>query len=191
LTKEPWLSGTRLKVVRVLILLVVIGITVFIFSIRDRAEALAAYGYPGIFLLSLLSNATLILPAPGIALTFAAGAIFNPFWVAIAAGAGATLGELTGYAAGFSGKGAIENSEAYIRLKRLTERYGHWTIFTLALLPNPLFDLAGASAGALGMRVPRFVFWTWIGKTLKMLIFAFAGAKSIEWLSGVFGGNVP
>jgi uncharacterized membrane protein YdjX (TVP38/TMEM64 family) len=191
LSQEPWLSGTRLKVIRVIILLIVIAITVFIFSIRDQAEALAAYGYPGIFLLSLLSNATLILPAPGIALTFTAGAIFDPFWVAIAAGAGATVGEFTGYAAGFSGKGVVENSETYLKLERLTKRYGHWTIFTLALLPNPLFDLAGASAGALGMRVPKFFFWTWLGKTLKMLIFAFAGAISIEWLSNLLGGNVP
>jgi uncharacterized membrane protein YdjX (TVP38/TMEM64 family) len=191
LSQEPWLSGTRLKVVRIITLLVVIAITVFIFSIRDQAETLSTYGYPGIFLLSLLSNATLILPAPGIALTFAAGAIFDPFWVAIAAGAGATIGEFTGYAAGFSGKGAVENSKTYARLERLTERYGHWTIFTLALLPNPLFDLAGASAGALGMRVPKFLFWTWLGKTLKMLIFAFAGALSINWLDNLFGGYVP
>lgn len=187
MTQEPWLSGTRLKVVRIIILLAVIAITVFIFSIRDQAEALAAYGYPGIFLLSLLSNATLILPAPGIALTFAAGAIFNPILVALAAGAGATIGELTGYAAGFSGKGVVENSKVYSRLELLTEKYGHWTIFTLAFLPNPLFDLAGTSAGALGMRVPKFLFWVWLGKTLKMLIFAFAGAKSIEWLSNTFG----
>ena len=50
-----------------------VAITVYIYSIRDQAEALAAYGLPGIFLLSLVANATVILPAPGLALTFAFG----------------------------------------------------------------------------------------------------------------------
>ena len=93
--------------IRILALLLVIGITVFIYFIRDRADELTAYGYPGIFLLALLTNATVLLPAPGVAVVFAMGAIFSPFWVGIAAGAGGALGELSGYLAGFSGQGVI------------------------------------------------------------------------------------
>jgi len=36
---------------------------------------------------------------------------FNPFWVAIASGAGAALGELSGYLVGFSGQPMLEQSE--------------------------------------------------------------------------------
>jgi membrane protein DedA with SNARE-associated domain len=32
------------------------------------------------------------------------------------------------------------------------------------------------------MPVPRFLFWTFLGKTLKMLLFAYAGASSLKWL---------
>ena len=72
------------------------GITLYIFSIRDRVEQFAEFGYPGIFLIALLANATVLLPAPGVALIYAMGAIFNPIGVALAAGTGGALGELSG-----------------------------------------------------------------------------------------------
>ena len=97
------LSGWKLTFVRVLVLLAVITLTIFLILNRDRVQELEALGYPGIFLISLFSNATLILPVPGVLFTSAMGAVFNPYWVALAAGCGAALGELTGYVAGFSG----------------------------------------------------------------------------------------
>jgi len=42
---------------------VVIGISVLIYSIRDRVEEFSTLGYPGIFLIALLANATILLPA--------------------------------------------------------------------------------------------------------------------------------
>jgi uncharacterized membrane protein YdjX (TVP38/TMEM64 family) len=53
---------------------------------------------------------------------------------------------------------------------------GALTIFLLAVIPNPLFDVAGVIAGALKVRLPVFLFWCWIGETLKMLFFALAGS---------------
>ena len=184
---KPWLSGWKLTIARILALLSVIAITIYIYSIRDKADQLAGYGYPGIFLLSILGNATIILPAPVIAITYIMGAVFNPFGVALASGAGSAIGELTGYMAGFSGQGIAEQTSIYHRLERWTERYGGWTITILALIPNPIFDVAGAAAGALKMPVSRFLFWAWIGKTLKMLIFALAGAHSVDWIIHLFG----
>ena len=64
--------------------------------------------------LSILANGTVILPAPGVIFVFAMGAIFNPFWVAVAAGAGAALGELTGYLVGFSGQAVVERADSTI-----------------------------------------------------------------------------
>jgi hypothetical protein len=37
------------NLLRVLALFAVVGITVYIFSIRERVEEFAAFGYPGIF----------------------------------------------------------------------------------------------------------------------------------------------
>jgi membrane protein YqaA with SNARE-associated domain len=111
--KREWLS----KLSRILALLFVIALTVLLVINRDKVQKLEGYGYPGIFLLSMLSNATLILPVPGILITSAMGAVFNPFWVAIAAGSGAALGELSGYLAGYSGQKVVERTPTYVKLE--------------------------------------------------------------------------
>jgi len=46
----------------------------------------------------------------------------------------------------------------------------------LSTVPNPFFDLAGIAAGALKMPLKKFMFWCWIGQTIKMLTFAYAGS---------------
>lgn len=171
----------RLTLTRIMALFVVVALSVFIFSIRDRASELAIYGYPGIFLLSFMAYATVLLPAPGVAVVFTMGSIFNPLGVALAAGTGAALGELTGYLAGFSGQAVIERVEIYDRLTGWMRRNGSLTVLVLAAVPNPFFDLAGVAAGSLKMHVLRFLIWCWIGEVIKMAIFAFAGAKSIDF----------
>jgi membrane protein YqaA with SNARE-associated domain len=178
-------SKSRLTLVRVLAFLAVILISVYIFSIRDQAKELARYGYLGIFLLSILANATIILPAPGIVFVFAMGAVFNPVGVALAAGAGAAIGELTGYLVGFSGRGIVERVDLYNRLlgwMQVHKRLSYLAVLVLAFIPNPLFDLAGVAAGTLKIPVAAFLFFTFIGKTLKMLLLAYAGASSLNWL---------
>jgi Predicted membrane protein len=169
-------KGWKLTLVRALALLAVLAVTAVLYVYRDQVVKLQALGYPGIFLVSLLSNATLILPVPGVLFTSAMGAIFNPFWVALAAGSGATLGEISGYLVGFSGQGVIENQAWYDRISGWMLRYGDLTVFLMALIPNPLFDIAGMVAGALKMPMWRFLLWVWLGKCLKMLAFALGGA---------------
>ncbi len=166
----------RLTIIRLLVLIGVIALTIFLYSIRNQVRHLEGYGYPGIFLLSIVANATIIIPIPGVLLTSAAGAIFNPFWVAIAAGSGAALGEMTGYLAGFSGQAVIENAKRYEQLSNWMKKYGSITIMVLAFIPNPAFDLAGMSAGALKMPIYKFLFFCVIGKILKMMVFAYTGA---------------
>ena len=66
-------SSWRTNVLRVVALLAVIGITYYVFSIRDHVKDFEAYGYPGIFLIALMANATVLLPAPGVAIIYAMG----------------------------------------------------------------------------------------------------------------------
>lgn len=170
--KKPWVITT----VRILSLILVIGLTVCLFLFRKEVKKLEIYGYPGIFLVSILANATIILPVPGVLFTSAMGAVFNPFWVAVAAGAGAAIGEITGYIAGFSGQAIVENRKWYDRFTRWMKKYGDITILILAVIPNPLFDVAGMVAGALKLPLWRYLLWCTIGKILKMLLFAYFGA---------------
>ena len=163
----------------VLALVFVIGLSVLLFLNRDRIQenipVLEALGYPGVFLLSLVANASIILPVPGVLVTSTMGAILNPFWVAVAAGTGSALGELTGYLAGYSGRSVAARNEWYDRIENWIKRYGDWAVLILAIIPNPAFDMVGIFAGALKMPLWRFLLWCWLGKIIKMMAFAYGG----------------
>jgi uncharacterized membrane protein YdjX (TVP38/TMEM64 family) len=177
-------SKPALNLMRVLILIGIIALSVYLFTIRDQVKKLQGYGYVGIFLVSIISNATILIPIPGIAVTYAMGSIFNPIGVGIAAGSGAALGELTGYMAGFSGQAVIERAHRYQRLldwMTKHRRLSDLVIMGLAFIPNPFFDLAGMASGALKVPIWRFLFWVWLGKVMKMVVFAYAGAASLKF----------
>lgn len=175
-------SDTRQKIIRILIFVLVVGLTVYLVLIRDRIADLEGYGYPGIFLFSLLANASLVIPLPGVILTSAMGAVFDPFWVAMAAGSGAALGEISGYLAGFSGRGLASRAGWYPRVEGWMRRYGIWAVLLLSFIPNPAFDIAGIVAGAMRMPLWKFLLFCWIGKILKMLMFAYGGAGLMDLL---------
>jgi len=179
-------SKRTLNIIRVVVLLVVIAITIVLVINREKLQGLQVYGYPGIFLFSILANATILIPVPGVIFTSAMGAVFNPFWVSIAAGAGAALGELSGYLAGFSGQAVVEDSKRYDQVVSWMEEYGELTTLVLAFVPNPLFDLAGLIAGLLKMPAWKFLLYCTIGKILKMMMFAYAGDWVINLLESVF-----
>ena len=170
------------KLFRILVILMVLGLSVAIFGFRDKFAEIAALGYAGIFVVSLLGNATVILPAPSLALVFAMGSALPPLLVGLAAGAGEALGELTGYAAGFGGRAIIEDQKGYHRMAAWMQRRGGVTIFVLSVIPNPFFDLAGISAGALHYPVRRFLLFCWAGKTLKTTVVAWAGSQSAAFV---------
>jgi len=138
-----------------------------------RSGMLRDVGYVGVFVVALLSNATIILPAPGWVLTIAAGATLNPLIVAFVAGAGEALGEITGYLAGSSGSIVLEDRESYRKSARLMKRWGVWFIMALAFIPNPAFDIVGIIAGALKMPVTKFLWGTFLGKLMRALLLAY------------------
>ena len=181
---------TRLAILRILALVGVVAFLVVLFVFRDQVKSLENFGYLGIFLISIAANATIVIPLPGVAFTTAMGAIFNPLGVAVAAGLGASFGELSGYLAGFSGQAVLERAALYIRLTdwmRQHQNLAYGLIALLAFIPNPLFDLAGMASGALKLPIWKFLIACVIGKILKMLLFAYAGYYSIGWLTGLIG----
>lgn len=165
----------RTTFLRWLAFIFVIGLTVILFINRESIQYLERFGYIGIFLASLLTNASLILPVPGVLITSAMGTVFNPFYVGMASAGGATVGEISGYLAGFSGQGIVEKTKWHDRLETWMKRYGDLTIVVLAFIPNPAFDIVGMMAGAMKIPLHRFLFFCFIGKLLKMLAFAYGG----------------
>lgn len=180
-SKRPPIWAIRLF--RVFIIVLVLGLSLAIFAFRDQFVRLAAIGYVGLFLVSLLGNATIILPAPSLALVFAMGSVLQPLLVGLVAGSGEALGELTGYAAGFAGRGIIENRQKYDLMADWMRRRGDITVFVLSAIPNPFVDLAGLVAGTLRYPLWRFLLFCWLGKVIKTTLVAWAGAESLTLIA--------
>jgi membrane protein DedA with SNARE-associated domain len=169
-------------VLRGLGLLFVLSITLLIAFNKDRMKDFAGLGYAGGFLAMLGSNATLILPAPGLIIVFALGSSLNPVLVGLCGAAGATLGELTGYITGYSGLAVMDKSPMARRVQTWMQRNGSLTIFLLSIFPNPFFDLAGVLAGAGKMPVWKFQVVAFGGKFIQATLIALAGALSMNWI---------
>ena len=168
---------------RIVALLFALGITVLIFVYRDRLARFSSYGYLGLLVVNIVGNATVLLPVPSLAATFVAGGVFNPVLAGVISGVGMAIGELSGYLAGYGGTAIVEtrDRERFQRLESWMRRHGFLTIFVLAVIPNPIFDLAGIAAGVLHFPIWYFLLACFLGKAVKGLVFAFAGAQSLQW----------
>ncbi|NPA26776.1 MAG: VTT domain-containing protein [Chloroflexi bacterium] len=171
---------------RVIALVLMLALSLLILGYQEQLQRFRTYGYLGLFVLTFLSNATVIFPAPSMVLPLTMATVLNPWAVAVVSAAGATLGELSGYLAGFTGKAFVEDYRLYRRVQSWMARHGEVTLFILAALPVPIFDLAGIIAGATRVPVLRFLLWTFLGKLVKMLSITvlghWVGRKWLEWL---------
>lgn len=189
-------SKLRRLVIPVLAIAIVIFISVCLYAFgRDpeRVNQLKNYGYLGAFLISLIGNASILLP--GIALSaltglgvllYSGAGIAGPVLVGIAGGAGAALGEIVGYMAGYSGRGIIENRKLYDRLSGWVGRWGSIAIFVFALIPL-FFDLVGLAAGALRFPLWKFILICWVGRTVLYVAFVVLAALGWEAVLPYFG----
>lgn len=153
------------------------------------------WGYIGAFVISLIASATIILPAPGIAVVIAMSTALDPVILGIVAGLGSAVGEMSGYLAGTSGRALIPHRQRaqFERLHRLTDRYGAILLFALSAIPFPLFDFAGIIAGMLKIRVATFLATVAAGKSIKYILMIILGAGPLLYLQELFkmlvGGN--
>jgi len=162
----------------ILSLSLIIGVLSYLVSRNYNFQNL---GYIGVFLINLIGSATIIFPTPSFVATIAAGAFLSPIFVALFSAAGSTIGELTGFFAGRGGAELINKDVKYNKVRKWMEKYGLWVIFGLAFIPNPLFDLAGALAGASKTPVWKYLAVVFPGKLFKFIILAYTGF-------GFFGG---
>lgn len=164
-----------------------VGVTVGVIVFREEILRFRELAYLGMFLIALLTSATVILPAPGLAFVFAFGAQLNPLLVGLAAGPGAALGEMTGYMAGYGASAIVDDSPLYQRIARLVGgRFGLAFIALLAFIPNPVFDMAGMVAGTLRIKWWQFLIAVMFGKTTRSILVAHGGALGMKWIEQLF-----
>jgi len=183
-----WVRNRLLPVLGlVLIIGIVVGVFFFYRSYPERIETLQGYGYLGVFFISVLLNATIVLPAGNFLVLATMGAVLpSATLVGLAGGLGAAVGELTGYAAGYSGQAIVTRQRVYTRLKGWVERWGMLTIFILSIVPF-VFDLAGMAAGVIRFPLWKFFLACWLGRTILYLVIAWGGALGWEALLNFLG----
>jgi len=167
--------------------LIIVAGSVWVAYTQPSFEDLAVLGYPGLFLLMFLSSASIILPVPGFATVVAAGTVGNPLLIALFAGPGSALGELTGYLLGYGGRSIVGERQAGVvrRVENWLRQYGFWALLPLAAVPNPAFDLVGIAAGSLRYPVGKFFLACVIGNTIKYCSLAYLGYTA----TCLFGGS--
>ena len=183
-----WVRNRLLPIAGLLLIIgIVVGVFFFYRSYPERIEALEGYGYLGVFLISVLLNATIVLPAGNFLVLATMGAVLpSATLVGLVGGLGAAIGELTGYAAGYSGQAIVTRQRVYTRLKGWVEKWGMLTIFILSVVPF-VFDLAGIAAGALRLPLWKFFLACWLGRTILYLVIAWGGAMGWEALLNLLG----
>ena len=143
-------------------------------------------GYWGAFVVNLVGSAAVVVPVPGLAAVCAAATPdlgLNFVLLAASGAVGSTIGELTGYLAGYGSQGVVQKSRYYSNIRGWVVRRGGFALFMLAVIPNPLFDIGGIAAGSLGYPLSRFLLWVGLAKIIKYLVVAYACRQSISWLS--------
>ena len=163
------------------------------FLIDVDLARLNTYGYVGLFVVSLISAASIVMPMPGAAAITGAGAFLDPvagiptpILVGLVAGPAEAIGELTGYAAGYGGSALFRNRPIYPRVRAWMLRRGILTMFLLSSFPNPLVDVAGVAAGAVHMQLRRFLVGVLAGKIFKNIYLAAGGLAGAELVQRLF-----
>jgi membrane protein YqaA with SNARE-associated domain len=148
---------------------------------------ISAFGYLGVFVVGMITTATVFLPVPGFLFILAAAAFLNPWLVGIVAGAGMAVGELTGYVIGKGGHHALKKRN-YKWLKRgekwFSEGKGFLFIVIFAATPLP-DDVTGILGGIFRYDWRKFLLAAFIGKTLMNLALAFAGFYGTAAIAGL------
>ena len=182
------LSWTRRHYVLLSVISALIVFSVAIYFLSGLLGDVETYGYLGVFLISAMASAVIIIPIPAIAIVFGMGAVLNPWLVGLMAGLGEPIGELVAYMAGYSGRMAMENRGFYIRLSKWMERRGSLVLFLFSAIPNWFFDIVGVAAGALRYPLWKYILVVFLGKTVKGWMVAFAGYWTLRLLLQHFVG---
>jgi uncharacterized membrane protein YdjX (TVP38/TMEM64 family) len=190
--RNKWLVATIYAII-------ILGLSVGLYFLLQhllpsaaRIEKLASVAYPVVFVTTLVSNASIIIPVPiFVAIMITAAKVmaevspWGPVLIALMASTGGALGELTGYYAGYLGKKIIitEATPGYEKLVAWMKRHGPLAIFLLSLQPILPFDIAGLVSGASRIPLWKFLLPCWAGKFPKYLLGCYFGGAFLSLLS--------
>lgn len=165
------MNGKIRKFLEIAFVVFVVALSVVIFLMRDKISDVSNVGYVGLFLLCFLANSSVLLPAPSLMIAASCALIMDPLPVALSAAFGSAAGELVGYAFGTVSKDLSPRFQKILDV--LTGKVHNRTllVFVLAVLPLPLFDIAGIYSGGTKMNLMKFFAVCFVGKLIKLLVY--------------------
>jgi membrane protein YqaA with SNARE-associated domain len=191
-TTEKTTSRKREYIIGALALGLTIAACVAVVLYWDYVKQVEQYGYLGVFTISVLAGATVLVPIPGILVVFTLGSVLNPALVGIVSGMGEAVGSIGIYLSGWGGQKAVQNLNHKMvnRFVDWIRRRGEIAVFLMSAILNPLFYPFTAIAGMLRFGLVKFFFLCWGEKTVKNTIIAylgFFGLRSVLRWVGVVG----
>lgn len=159
------------NIVELLLFVLIIGLSILIFINKDKLQNVSSTGYLGLIGLCFLANSTVLLPAPSLMIAASCALILNPWLVAVFAALGSSLGEFVGYAFGKISKDISPKLQVLLDKFLSKIKNQNLFVFILALLPLPLFDVAGIYSGGTKMNPIKFFVACYMGKFIKLIVY--------------------
>src|SRR5262245_57128357 len=146
---------------------------------QDFVRRLGSFGYLGVFIVTAVANATVVVPVPYYGLIARLAHERNLVGVVLAGALGSAIGESVEFFVGRSGRGVVEETRFYQWVQQQLQH--PWrafvVLFLLAAPPNPAFDVAGLTAGALGLPFWLFFVAVFLGRIIRVGLIALVGAQ--------------
>lgn len=148
----------------------------------------AAYGYAGVFAVSLIGSATIFFPVPYFVVIFGLAPVLDPIVLVIVAALGSAIGELVGFYLGRAGEKAIHKRhwKWFETAEWWFKRHGFLTLIFLSAAPL-VADVGGLMAGTMKYDRGKFLVAMFIGKIVKFAVIVAAGYYSLGYVLAYFG----
>jgi membrane protein YqaA with SNARE-associated domain len=146
-------------------------------------DELQEWAYLGAFIISLVSSATVVLPAPGAAAIMLMAQDFDPLILGVVSGIGTGLGGITAYVLGVASRDALGQNRLTLLMHRLfASRLGPVLLFSANVIPFMPGDAVSVLAGAIRYPLLRYLLYMTTASVLKMIGLSFVGAFATGWL---------
>jgi membrane protein YqaA with SNARE-associated domain len=160
-------------------LAVALNIAAYYLIPHDLVRRLGAFGYLGVFVVTFVANATVVVPVPYFGLVARLAQQLDFAGVVLAGALGSVLGESVAFFVGRSGRGVVEDTRFYrwVQIQMRQPWRAFMLLFLLSAPPNPAFDVAGLAAGALGLPYWLFFAAVFLGRIIRIGLIALLGAQ--------------
>lgn len=165
------------------VIFILLNILAYLWLVSPAGQGLLLqmrdYAVLGAFGVMLIANATVVVPVPWPAVLIPiAQHTDNLPGVLVAGALGSAIGETVAFFLGRSGRSVVANTRFYRWVQtQMTHPWRSFAVlFILAAPPNPLFDVAGITAGAMGLPFWMFFVAVFSARIIRIwIIIGFAG----------------